>query len=41
LCIARAVATEPEALLTYEPCSALDLIATRRIEELLLICYKK
>jgi phosphate transport system ATP-binding protein len=36
LCIARAVATEPSVLLMDEPCSALDPIATRRIEELML-----
>ncbi|MCI0682957.1 MAG: phosphate ABC transporter ATP-binding protein PstB [Gemmataceae bacterium] len=35
LCIARAVATEPKVLLMDEPCSALDPIATRRIEELM------
>jgi phosphate transport system ATP-binding protein len=35
LCIARAVATEPAVLLMDEPCSALDPIATRRIEELM------
>ena len=36
LCIARAIATEPTVLLMDEPCSALDPIATRRIEELML-----
>src|SRR5262245_57060244 len=35
LCIARAVATEPSVLLMDEPCSALDPLATRRIEELM------
>jgi phosphate transport system ATP-binding protein len=36
LCIARLVAVEPEVLLMDEPCSALDPIATMRVEELML-----
>jgi phosphate transport system ATP-binding protein len=36
LCIARAIATSPDVLLMDEPCSALDPIATLRIEELML-----
>lgn len=36
LCIARALAVSPKVLLLDEPCSALDPIATARIEELLL-----
>ena len=36
LCIARTLAIEPEVLLLDEPCSALDPIATAKIEELIL-----
>jgi phosphate transport system ATP-binding protein len=36
LCIARALAIDPEVLLLDEPCSALDPIATSKIEELLI-----
>jgi phosphate transport system ATP-binding protein len=35
LCIARTLALEPEVLLMDEPCSALDPIATARVEELI------
>jgi phosphate transport system ATP-binding protein len=35
LCIARTIAVEPEVILMDEPCSALDPIATQRIEELM------
>jgi phosphate transport system ATP-binding protein len=36
LCIARAIAVEPDVLLLDEPCSALDPIATAKIEDLML-----
>ena len=35
LCIARTIAVEPEVILMDEPCSALDPIATAKIEELI------
>ena len=41
LCIARAIATEPSVLLMDEPCSALDPIATRTIEALMLELKEK
>jgi len=36
LCIARAVAVEPEVILMDEPCSALDPVATAKIEDLMM-----
>jgi phosphate transport system ATP-binding protein len=41
LCIARAIATEPSVVLMDESCSALDPIATRRIEELMIELKEK
>jgi len=41
LCIARAIANQPEILLMDEPCSALDPIATSRIEDLILQLKKQ
>ena len=41
LCIARALAMEPEVILMDEPCSALDPIATNRIEELIFDLKKE
>jgi phosphate transport system ATP-binding protein len=41
LCIARALAVEPEVILMDEPCSALDPIATAKIEDLILELKKK
>ncbi len=41
LCIARAIAVEPEVILMDEPCSALDPIATGKIEDLILELKKQ
>ena len=35
LCIARAIATRPDVILMDEPCSALDPVATSKIEDLM------
>jgi phosphate transport system ATP-binding protein len=41
LCIARALAMEPEVILMDEPCSALDPVSTARIEDLLFELKQK
>ena len=41
LCIARALSIEPEVILMDEPCSALDPIATAKIEDLIRVLVKK
>ncbi len=41
LCIARAIATQPQVLLMDEPCSALDPVATLKIEDLMIELKEK
>jgi phosphate transport system ATP-binding protein len=41
LCIARAIAVEPDVILMDEPCSALDPVSTLRVEELMLDLKKQ
>ena len=41
LCIARALAMEPEVILMDEPCSALDPVSTARIEDLMFELKEK
>lgn len=41
LCIARAIATKPDIILMDEPCSALDPIATAKVEELMMELREK
>ena len=41
LCIARAIAAKPEIILMDEPCSALDPIATAKVEELIAVFKKR
>ena len=41
LCIARALAMEPEVILMDEPCSALDPVSTARIEDLMFELKKR
>jgi phosphate transport system ATP-binding protein len=41
LCIARAIAVEPEVILLDEPCSALDPVATAKVEDLMLELVKE
>ena len=41
LCIARTIAVEPEVILMDEPCSALDPIATLKIEELIAVLKQR